>query len=64
LLARLAPLAAHAHGNVTILANPSGAEMTHQAVWGGIDAPFDLMTTVKREFDPQNLLNPGRFIYT
>jgi FAD/FMN-containing dehydrogenase len=64
LLARLAPLASRSRGNVTILSNASGAEMTHQSVWGGIDAPFDLMTAVKREFDPRNLLNPGRFVYT
>ena len=64
LLARLAPLASQSRGNVTILSNASGAEMTHQSVWSGIDAPFDLMTAVKREFDPRNLLNPGRFVYT
>ena len=40
-----------------------GAEMTHQSAWGGIDVPFALMTDIKREFDPGNLLNPGRFVY-
>ena len=51
------------HGNIVVLSNPSGAEMTHQSVWGGIDAPFGLMTDVKKQFDPKNLLNPGRFVY-
>ena len=60
---KLAGAAAAHHGNVTVLANPSGAEMTHQAAWGGIDAPFDVMTAVKQKFDPLNLLNPGRFVY-
>jgi glycolate oxidase FAD binding subunit len=63
LLAQLVPLAAKSRGNVTILSNPSGAEMTKQSVWGGIDAPYDLMTEIKRQFDPRDTLNPGRFVY-
>lgn len=63
LVGKLQPLAAAAHGNVTVLSNPSQSEVTHQSVWGGLDAPFELMTAVKRQFDPQDLLNPGRFVY-
>jgi len=37
--------------------------MTHQSVWGGIDAPFALMSAVKRKFDPKDILNRGRFVY-
>jgi hypothetical protein len=37
--------------------------MTHQSVWGAIDAPLDLMTAVKRKFDPKDILNRGRFLY-
>ncbi|MEO8494370.1 MAG: FAD-binding oxidoreductase [Planctomycetota bacterium] len=59
----LQEVAASAHGNVVVLSNPSGAEMTRQSVWGAIDAPFELMTAVKREFDPKNILNPDRFVY-
>jgi FAD/FMN-containing dehydrogenase len=59
----LQSLAAIGHGSVSVLSNPGGSEMTHQCVWGGIDAPFDLMTSVKRQFDPRNVLNPGRFVY-
>lgn len=51
------------HGNVVILSNPSGAEMTHQAVFGG-DANWQLMQQVKRQFDPKNILNPGRLFST
>ena len=64
LVGQLHPIAGAARGNVTIWSNPSGSEMTHQSVWGGIDAPFALMTSIKRQFDPKNLLNPGRFVYT
>ena len=37
--------------------------MTHASVWGGLDAPAALMTAVKRQFDPGDILNPGRFVY-
>ncbi len=63
LVGNLQPVAARRHGSLSVLSNPSGAEMTHQSVWGGIDAPFDLMTEVKRRFDPKDLLNRGRFVY-
>lgn len=63
LVGNLDAAAAGLHGNVIMLANPSRAEMTHQSVWGGIDAPFRLMEAIKREFDPKNLLNPERFVY-
>jgi glycolate oxidase FAD binding subunit len=63
LLARLQPVATRGHGNIVVTANPSGQEMTRQSVWGGIDAPFELMRRVKREFDPRNVLNPDRFVY-
>jgi FAD/FMN-containing dehydrogenase len=32
-------------------------------VWGATDAPLALMTEVKRKFDPQDILNRGRFVY-
>jgi glycolate oxidase FAD binding subunit len=63
LVGNLDAVATGYHGNVIMLANPSRAEMTHQSVWGGIDAPFHVMEAIKRKFDPKNLLNPGRFIY-
>jgi glycolate oxidase FAD binding subunit len=63
LVGNLQAVAASAHGNVVVLSNPGRSEMTHQSVWGAVDAPFELMTAVKREFDPKNILNPGRFVY-
>jgi glycolate oxidase FAD binding subunit len=63
LVGNLQPAAAAQHGSLLILANPSGSEMTHQSVWGGLDAPFTLMSAVKQKFDPKNILNPGRFVY-
>ncbi len=56
-------IAAASKGTATILSNPSGAEMTHHNVWGAADVPFDIMQRVKQAFDPNNILNPGRFVY-
>jgi len=63
LVGNLQPAAAAHHGQVIVLSNPSGAEMTHQSVWGATDSPLDLMTEVKRNFDPRDILNRGRFLY-
>jgi glycolate oxidase FAD binding subunit len=63
LVGNLQPVAAAHHGHVVVLSNPTSAEMTHQSAWGGIDAPFDLMTEIKRRFDPRDILNRGRFVY-
>ena len=63
LVGQLQPAAAAHHGHLIVLSNPSGTEMTHQSVWGAIDAPLDLMTAIKRKFDPKDILNRGRFIY-
>jgi glycolate oxidase FAD binding subunit len=63
LVGNLQPVAAAHHGQVVVLSNPSGAEMTHQSVFGATDSPLELMTAVKRQFDPKGILNPGRFVY-
>jgi glycolate oxidase FAD binding subunit len=62
ILGELQPAAARHHGHVVILNAPPGAELTHQAAWGG-SAPLALMTAIKRQFDPLDLLNRGRFVY-
>jgi glycolate oxidase FAD binding subunit len=63
LVGRLQPAAARARGRVVMLANPSRAEMTHQTAWHVTDLPLELMRRVKQAFDPQDILNPGRFVY-
>ncbi|MEX2175771.1 MAG: FAD-binding oxidoreductase [Pirellulaceae bacterium] len=63
LVGKLQPVAAAHHGQVVVLSNPSGAEMTHQGVWGALDSPLALMSEVKRRFDPKDILNRGRFVY-
>jgi glycolate oxidase FAD binding subunit len=63
LVSQLQPAAAAQCGHLVVLSNPSGAEMTHQSMWGAIDAPLDLMGAIKRKFDPKDILNRGRFVY-
>jgi glycolate oxidase FAD binding subunit len=62
LVGNLQPAAAAHHGQVVILSNPSGAEMTHQSVFGMTDSPLELMGELKRRFDPKGILNRGRFV--
>ncbi|HEY2412931.1 MAG TPA: FAD-binding oxidoreductase [Pirellulaceae bacterium] len=62
LLGNLQPVAAAHHGQVVILSNPSGVEMTHQSVFGMTDSPLELMRELKRRFDPKDILNRGRFV--
>lgn len=64
LVGNLQNVAAAHHGHIVIYSNPSGAEMTRQSVWGATDAPVSLMAEVKQQFDPKNILNPGRFVYS
>lgn len=60
--ARLQPVAAAGQGNLTVIRS-EGGEATVRSVWGGTDVPFSLMADVRRQFDPKQLLNPGRFVY-
>ncbi len=57
------PAAGQTNGSVVVLSAPSGAELTRQTVWGGATAAHRLMRSIKAQFDPQGLLNPGRFLY-
>lgn len=57
------PAVRAASGSITALALPPGAERTRQLVWGPASEGEPLMRAVKEQFDPQGLLNPGRFIY-
>jgi glycolate oxidase FAD binding subunit len=63
LIGRLHPAAVAAGGQAVVLSSAFSADLTRQAVWGGARAATEWMLKVKQQFDPENLLNPGRFIY-
>ena len=63
LIGRLQPAAQNAGGNLIVLSSTLAGELTRQAVWGAASGSAMLMEAVKRQFDPKNLLNPGRFVY-
>ena len=37
--------------------------LTPHLVWGGRTDATVLMERIKQKFDPQNILNPGRFVF-
>ncbi|REK10837.1 MAG: FAD-binding oxidoreductase [Planctomycetota bacterium] len=62
LIGRLHPAATAASGSAVVLSN-SLEGLTHPAVWGNATAAHRWMSKVKQQFDPRNLLNPGRFVH-
>jgi glycolate oxidase FAD binding subunit len=53
---------ARAHGgHAVLLAAPANLKEGVD-VWGSVPPTLSLMREIKRQFDPKNLLNPGRFI--
>ena len=63
LVGRLQPAAQNAGGNLIVLSSTLSGELTRQAIWGATAGAAMLMEAVKQQFDPKNLLNPGRFVY-
>ena len=62
LIARLHPAAQRLGGNAVVLSSTLEG-WTRQALWGNVSPAAPWMGKIKRQFDPQNLLNPGRFAY-
>jgi glycolate oxidase FAD binding subunit len=63
LVGRLQPLARQNGGHVLILSSNGLGELTRQAQWGGVEDEVIWMSKIKTQFDPQNVLNPGRFVF-
>jgi hypothetical protein len=62
LIGKLQSAASAGQGTLVVLSSTL-SEATHQAIWGTLSSPQWLLNAVKREFDPKNILNPGRFVY-
>ena len=62
LLGQLYPLATSCGGHVMALSADPAVECTPRAAFYGSDLPPEVMQSVKRRFDPANILNRGRFV--
>jgi glycolate oxidase FAD binding subunit len=54
--------AAHG-GHMTVLKHPENADLAAAEIWGPAGPEIRTMQAIKERFDPQNILNPGRFVY-
>jgi FAD/FMN-containing dehydrogenase len=63
LIHELQPLATAHHGRLVVLSNHGSVDLTPQACWSGSPGAFEVMQSVKKQFDPQNILNRGRFVF-
>jgi glycolate oxidase FAD binding subunit len=50
-------------GKTTLLRKPENLELSREEIWGPPSDGFAVMRALKERFDPQNILNPGRFIF-
>jgi glycolate oxidase FAD binding subunit len=60
-LPKLTSLARQHHGHAVMFAAPAAAK-ENVDVWGPPPPALSLMREIKRQFDPNGLLNPGRFV--
>lgn len=63
LLSAVTGVASRYHGGLVVLSCSSPDELTRPATWGQVRNPTAVLTRVKEQFDPENILNPGRFIF-
>ena len=63
LVGKLQPTVRQAGGECVVLSSNGLGELTRQTQWGGVEAATAWMSKVKRQFDPKDVLNPGRFVF-
>ncbi|MCH8854552.1 MAG: hypothetical protein IID41_18145 [Planctomycetes bacterium] len=61
LVGRMQPAAAASNGTLVVLSYPEGG-LTPKSFLGGVQLPLAAMKSVKQQFDPLGILNPGRFL--
>ncbi len=59
----LQPAAVAAGGHAVVYQCPADLELTHQAVWGPAAPASAIMASVKKQFDPAGILNPGLSLF-
>jgi hypothetical protein len=50
-------------GSLVVLEGPADEELGRETIWGPPGDGQPVMEAIKRKFDPQGILNPGRFIF-
>jgi len=60
---QIRPAVADAQGSVVVLGGESTKGLSRACVWGSENPSWNLMRSVKDQFDPKNILNRGRFIF-
>lgn len=61
IVGKLRPAAVNRGGSLVVVR--SREVLTPHVIWGGRNDATVLLERIKREFDPRNILNPGRFAY-
>jgi len=62
LIGKLRPAAVKLGGSL-VVASTSLEGLTPHVIWGGRTDAIVLLENIKRQFDPNNILNPGRFVF-
>ncbi len=57
----LRPIVTAAGGHLTVLATPTGVELSPAEIWGPPRPGAALMRSIQQRFDPAGILNPGRY---
>ncbi len=62
LVGKLRPAAVRLGGSLVVVRSKLDG-LTPHLIWGGRTEGTVLLEQIKRQFDPRNILNPGRYIY-
>lgn len=63
LAAEIRTAATELGGRAVVTAYPPESRLDQQTVWGPAGQEMRVMQRIKQQFDPQGILNPGRFIF-
>lgn len=59
---KLRPAAEQLEGTLVVLSAPPDSGLTRDEVWGPARAATPVMRAIKERFDPEGILNPGRWV--
>lgn len=60
---RLRPAAEQLEGTLVVLSAPPDRGLTRDDVWGPARGAAPVMRAIKERFDPEGILNPGRWVF-